>query len=78
MEIKIGVSSAPRELVLEVALTADELRAAIDAAVAGNDEGSGVLDLIDERGRRVLVPGAKIAYVEIGEPEARRVGFGAM
>ena len=76
MEIKIGVSSAPRELVLEIALTADELRAAIEEAVGGKSPG--VLDLVDERGRRVLVPGGKIAYVEIGEPEVRRVGFGAM
>ena len=75
MEIKIGVQSAPRELVLEIAQTADELRAAIDAAVATDD---GVLDLVDDRGRRVIVPGSKITYVEIGEPEVRRVGFGAM
>lgn len=76
MEIKIGVASAPRELVLEVSMTAEELRTAIDEAVAGKT--GGVLDLVDERGRRVLVPGAKIAYVEISEPEVRRVGFGAM
>lgn len=75
MEIKIGVQSASRELVLEIAQTVDELRAAIDAAVSADN---GVLDLVDERGRRVLVPGSKIAYVEIGEPEVRKVGFGAM
>jgi len=78
VEIKIGVSSAPRELILEVALTVDELRTAIDEAVGSDDGAPGVLDLVDERGRRVLVPGSKIAYVEIGEPEVRRVGFGAM
>ena len=78
MEIKIGVQSAPRELVLEVALSAEELRAAIDEAVGVTATSPGVLDLVDERGRRVLVPGSKIAYVEMGEPEVRRVGFGAM
>jgi len=78
VEIKIGVSSAPRELVLEVALTPEELRAAIEEAVGATAGTAGVLDLVDERGRRVLVPGGKIAYVEIGEPEVRRVGFGAM
>jgi hypothetical protein len=78
VEIKIGVQSAPRELVLEVALTAEELRAAIDEAVGVTAKSPGVLDLVDERGRRVLVPGSKIAYVEMGEPEVRRVGFGAM
>jgi hypothetical protein len=75
VEIKIGVVSAPRELVLEIAQTADELRKAVDKAVS---DANGVLDLVDERGRRVLVPADKIGYVEIGEPEVRRVGFGAM
>jgi Protein of unknown function (DUF3107) len=28
------------------------------------------------KGGRVLVPADKIAYVEFGGPEARRVGFG--
>ncbi len=75
MEIKIGVQSATRELVLEVAKTADEILDDMQKAVSGD---GGVLDLVDDRGRRVLVPGDKIAFVEIGEPEVRRVGFGAI
>jgi hypothetical protein len=40
--------------------------------------GDGVLWLTDRKGRRVGIPVAKIAYVEMGEPTAeRRVGFGA-
>lgn len=77
MEIKIGVQSATRELVLEVDKTSEEILADVAAAVAAKDKG-GVLDLVDERGRRVLVPGDKIAFVELGEPEVRRVGFGAI
>jgi hypothetical protein len=34
-----------------------------------------VLELIDERGRKVLVQTAKVAYVEIGVADVRRVGF---
>jgi len=75
VEIKIGVQSATRELVLEVAKTADEILDDMQKAVSGD---GGVLDLVDDRGRRVLVPGDKIAFVEIGEPEVRRVGFGAI
>ena len=37
-----------------------------------------VLTLTDERGRQVVVPSDKLAYVEIGEPESRRVGFGSL
>jgi hypothetical protein len=36
-----------------------------------------MLNLTDDRGRLVLVPGALIGYVEIGAPESRKVGFGA-
>ncbi|MHB8220070.1 MAG: DUF3107 domain-containing protein [Acidimicrobiales bacterium] len=42
------------------------------------DDAGGVLWLTDRRGRRVAVPVAKIAYVEVGAPtNERRVGFGA-
>jgi hypothetical protein len=37
-----------------------------------------VLWLTDKKGRRVGVPVAKVAYIEVGAPAAdRRVGFGA-
>ena len=37
-----------------------------------------VLWLTDKKGRRVAVPAAKVAYVEVGAPSSdRRVGFGA-
>ena len=75
MEVRIGVQHATRELVIESAESADVILEAVTAAVAG---GSAVLALTDERGRQVLVPADKLAYVEIGEPESRRVGFGSM
>lgn len=74
MEVKIGVQNAPRELVLESAQSPEEVQAAVDKVLS---EGSGVLALQDEKGRRVLVPTGVIAYVEIAESESRRVGFGA-
>lgn len=75
MEVRIGVQHATRELVIESAQTTDAITDAVSAALAGKTE---VLSLEDERGRRIVVPAAKLAYVEIGEPESRRVGFGAM
>ena len=36
-----------------------------------------MLKLVDERGRTVMVPGAKIAYVEVGANTKGRVGFGS-
>ena len=73
MEIKIGVQDTPRELSLESNQTPDEVAAAIDAALASGT----VLSLTDDRGRTVLVPAAKIAYVEIGPAAKGKVGFGS-
>jgi len=75
VEVKIGVQYAPRELVLESAQSADEVAKAVADALKAD---LGVLTLVDDKGRRVLVPADKLAYVEIAESEQRRVGFGAM
>jgi hypothetical protein len=76
VEVKIGVQYAPRELTVESAQTADEIEKAVAAAVKTGS--GGVLSLVDEKGRRVLVPADKLAYVEIAENETRRVGFGTL
>lgn len=73
MEVKVGVQQSARELVLESTQSPEEVAAAVAKALAGD----GVLDLVDEKGRRVIVPAAKLAYVEIAQAETRRVGFGA-
>lgn len=75
MEVKIGVQYAARELVLESAQSPDEVAKAVADALKAD---LGVLSLVDDKGRRVLVPADKLAYVEIAESEQRRVGFGAM
>ncbi len=73
MEIKVGVENTPREVALESEQTPEQVTAAVEAALANGT----VLSLTDDRGRTVLIPGSKIAYVEIGAPSARRVGFGS-
>jgi hypothetical protein len=75
VEVKIGVQHATRELVLESEQSPAEVQAAVEAALSGK---SNLLQLVDEKGRRVLVPAEKLAYVEIGEESGRRVGFGAI
>ena len=74
MEVKIGVQFAPRELVLESAQTPAEVEAAVTEALSGR---GGTLSLIDEKGRVVIVPVDKLAYVEIAEAAPRVVGFTA-
>ncbi|MEU1279877.1 DUF3107 domain-containing protein [Streptomyces sp. NPDC005805] len=75
MEVKIGVQHAPREIVLESGQSAEEVERAVSEALAGKAQ---LLSLTDEKGRKVLVPSDRLAYVEIGESATRRVGFGAL
>ena len=72
MEVKIGVQHTPREIVLESTLSPAEVEQAVRDALK---DGNGILALTDEKGRQVLVPSEKVAYVEIAEADHRRVGF---
>ncbi|MFB6620161.1 MULTISPECIES: DUF3107 domain-containing protein [unclassified Streptomyces] len=73
MEVKIGVQHAPREIVLESDLSAEELERIVAAALSGTEP---LLSLSDTKGRKVLVPSDRLSYVDLGEPTARKVGFG--
>lgn len=74
MDVKIGVQNVPRELLLDSTLSPDEVEQALSDAIKSE---LGVLSLQDEKGRRIIVPVAKLAYIEIAESERGRVGFGA-
>ena len=73
MEVKIGIQHTNREIALECALSPEEVEAAVKAALVDG----GLLTLEDDKGRQVLVPGERIAYVELGTVVSRRVGFGS-
>jgi len=73
VEVKIGVTDSPRELIFNSAQTPSAVEKLISDALSKD---SGVLALTDEKGRRSLVQSAKIAYVGFGAAAARRVGFG--
>jgi len=75
VEVKIGVQHANRELVLESEQTPEEVQELVAEALTGK---SNLLQLTDEKGRRVLIPADRLAYVEIGEVSTRKVGFGAI
>ncbi|MYT75952.1 DUF3107 family protein [Streptomyces sp. SID8367] len=75
VEVKIGVLHTPREIVLESGQSAEEVEGAVSAALSGKAQ---LLSLTDEKGRKVLVPADRLAYVELGEPAVRKVGFGPL
>ena len=73
MEIKIGVQDTAREVSLDSNDTSESVIAAVNEALATG----GTLTLVDERGRTVMIPAAKLAYVEISASQKGRVGFGS-
>jgi len=78
VEVKIGVSDSPRELVFNSAQTPAEVEDLVKAALAqvGSAGVASVLALTDDKGKRILVQASKISYLEIGAADVRRVGFG--
>lgn len=77
MDVRIGVTYAPRELEIELEDDADA--AAVKADVESALTAGGVLWLTDKRGRQVGVPTDKVAYVEVGSPQdSRRIGFAGL
>ena len=77
MDVRIGIVQSAKEIEVELAEDADRdcIIAEIESSLG---KAEGVLWFTDRRGRRVAVPVAKVAYVEIGPPAyERRVGFGA-
>jgi hypothetical protein len=74
VEVKIGIQSIPRELIVDTDATAEEVERDLAAALAA--DGKGLLALTTQKGGRVLVPADKIAFIEFSTDQARRVGFG--
>ena len=72
MEVKIGVQQAAREVTIDVDQPAEAVEKLITDAISSE---GGVIALTDTKGRRIEVPGAKVAYVEIGSGVAGTVGF---
>jgi len=74
LEVKIGVQSVAREVVVETDMTSGEIERALTEALATD---GGVLRVTDRNGSRVLVPVATLGYVEIGKSTTKQVGFGS-
>lgn len=72
VEVKIGVAESPRELLLTSNLSPDEVEALVADALKNP---AGQLTLVDDKGKRFIIPAARVAYVEIGASDTRKVGF---
>ncbi|GAB16631.1 hypothetical protein GOEFS_008_00400 [Gordonia effusa NBRC 100432] len=74
VEVKIGITDSPRELTIQSTDSSDDIYKTIEDALGGKQA---LLTLTDEKGARFVIPVAKVAYVEVGKSETRKVGFGA-
>ena len=72
MEVKIGIQSIPREIVVETNVSAEKIESALSEALASG----GLFVVPDDKDGKVIVPADKIGYVEFSGVEQRRVGFG--
>ncbi|MGO1385935.1 MAG: DUF3107 domain-containing protein [Arachnia sp.] len=73
MEVRIGISDVAREVTLRTKTNADEVVENLRKAVTENT----LFEIVDEQGRRVVVPATKVAYLDLGSSDVRAVGFGA-
>ena len=71
MEVKIGVQHVARELTIDTTLDAKGVEDAVSKAL----EKGAVLELTDAKGRKLVVPGDKLAYVDISTSTTGTVGF---
>ena len=71
MEVRIGVQNTSRELSIDADMDAEAIS---DLVTKTLDQG-GVLSLTDAKGRRVVVPVDKLAYVDIASTATGTVGF---
>ncbi len=72
MDVKIGVTDTGRELLVSSAASPDEIQEQVAESLK---DASGTLVLVDDKGRRVIIPSSRIGYVEIAPADSRRVGF---
>lgn len=77
MDVRIGIADSPQIIEVDMAEDTDRdaLKELVQAVLSG---ATPVLTLEDKRGKELNVPGARVAFVEIGAADAeRRIGFGA-
>jgi len=72
VEVKIGIQSIPRELVVDTNASPEEIESSLAEALASG----GLFVLPDDKDGKVIVPADKIGYVEFAGVEQHRVGFG--
>jgi hypothetical protein len=74
VEVKIGIQSIPRELVVETNSSPQEVERILTTALTDG----GLFILPDDKGGKIIVPTDKIGYLEFIGVDERRIGFGSL
>lgn len=72
MNVEIGIQNVARPVSFSTNASSDEVIATLREAKGG------VADLVDDKGRHILIPTAALGYAIVGEENRRPVGFGAL
>jgi hypothetical protein len=73
VEVKIGIQSVPRELIVDTDASAEDVEQELVTAL---EKPHGVFAVSVRTGGRLLVPADKVAFLEFSVSDTRRVGFG--
>lgn len=74
MDVEIGIQNIARTVSFSTDKTADEIIEVINAAVESGQNA----DIVDSKGRHILIPGKTLGYAIVGSETAHPVGFGAL
>lgn len=73
MNIKVGFTDNPRELVISAQDKREEI---VSALSDGLRAGSGFIEITDSKGQTYFINAGDVAYVEVGSEARPAVGFG--
>lgn len=74
MDVEIGIQHISRPVNFETDKSAEDIVSTINTAV---EQGTNA-DIVDSKGRHILIPGKNIGYTIVGSQDAHPVGFGAL
>ncbi|MCI1220167.1 MAG: DUF3107 domain-containing protein [Bifidobacterium sp.] len=74
MDIELGIQNVTRP----VNFSSDESAEKIGSIIAEAVSNGSLIDVTDNKGRRILVPGNALGYATIGSETRHAVGFGAL
>ena len=74
MDIEFGIKNVARTVNFSTNARADEVSAHISQALSQG----GPIDLVDDKGRHIIVPKESLGYAVVGSDTTHPVGFGAL